>query len=250
MALVIIIFMTSWITICDMQVCEECVGERFAVCSFQWSWLGGSNHPNLCLPIAVSIIRWQLWKQQLWGPFCTSLTADLVMVAMRTMIIQKKRKTWHDLKQYQWYIDHCRLKVELEMIQAGDLLPLPFAPTPTEEVLPKLSKNFQSCIKELKHNAMMIVSPGLLCERGQPWLQGLALEKQEGLLFIDMFSCSKYVNSAIVHYLVVIKDVLSFIPLQGCVFWHPLPTHKHTANTEFLGQWRNNGGTLPPLEMY
>ena len=65
------------------------------------------------------------------------------------------------------------------MIQAGDLLPLPFAPTPTEEVLPKLSKNFQSCIKELNHNAMMIVSPGLLCERGQPKLQGLALEQQK-----------------------------------------------------------------------
>ena len=71
------------------------------------------------------------------------------------------------------------------MIQEGVLLPIPtpLAPTPVDEVN---RQNHQSCrnfINEINSNAMILiyVPPGLLCERGQPELQGLALAQQRGL---------------------------------------------------------------------
>ena len=61
------------------------------------------------------------------------------------------------------------------MIQEGVLLPIPIhlAPAPADEV------NWQN---QLNSNAIILMDlhPGLLCERGQSQLQGLALVHEKG----------------------------------------------------------------------
>ena len=71
------------------------------------------------------------------------------------------------------------------MIQEGVLLPIPtpLASSPVDEVN---WQNHQSCrnsIEKINSNAMILmdVPPGLLCKRGQPGLQGLALAQQRRL---------------------------------------------------------------------
>ena len=70
------------------------------------------------------------------------------------------------------------LQVELEMIQEGNLLPIPtyLAPSPADEVLLKSPKR---CHKEQHSDG---VPPGLFRERRQPQLQGIALKLQWLLL--------------------------------------------------------------------
>ena len=68
--------------------------------------------------------------------------------------------------------DGFSLQVELEMIQEGNLLPIPthLAPSPADEVLLKSPKR---CHKEQHSDG---VPPGLFRERRQPQLQGIALK--------------------------------------------------------------------------
>ena len=70
------------------------------------------------------------------------------------------------------------------MIQEGALLPIPFPlPPSVDEVLKNLN-NCPNFMKELNSNAIKHVPSGLFCQRGQPGLQGLALEKWAAKTFL------------------------------------------------------------------